>query len=88
MRSALQFCLGKEEYRERFFTYVPTKPSTWSMVTHLDSYLHLRYMTMMCDDKVQLELDWIIRQRDYVLDEKWNDSITSILKAIHVNCKF
>ena len=42
------------------------------------------------DDKEidQVELDWIIWQRDYALDEKWSGSRTNILKAIHVNCNF
>ena len=38
-RLAHQFCLAIKEYRERFFTYLLSKPSTWSVATHLDSYL-------------------------------------------------
>ena len=70
--------------------YVLSKPAG-SMNAHLESYLlHLHYRTELCDDKEkdQLELDWITWQRDYTLDEKCNDSRTSILKAIHVNCNF
>ena len=75
--------VSMEKYRERFFTYVLSKPSTWSVVAHLESYhLHLHYTTVLdnlLDDKEvdQLELDWITWQRDYALDVKWNDNRTS-----------
>ena len=84
----------RKEYSERFFTYVLFHPSTRSVAAHLDSYLlHVYYtseLDNLHDDKGidQLELDWITWQRDYTLNKTWGDSRTSILEAMHANCKF
>ena len=70
MRLAHQFWLTMKKYRERFFIYVLSQPSTWSVATHLASYLlHLHYTTVLDNlhgDKEidQLELNWITWQRD------------------------
>ena len=64
-RLAQQLCLVTKENRERFFTYVLSKPSPWSVATHLQSYLLLINYTPeldnLHDDKevYQVELDWI-----------------------------
>ena len=92
-RLAQRFCLVMKEYREPFYTYALSKPSIWSIATHLESYLlHVHYTSELDnihDDKQidQLELDWITRQRDYALNKTLGESRTSILEAIHVNCK-
>ena len=92
-RLAQQFCLVTKECRERLFTNVLSKPSTWSVTTHLESYLlHVHYTSKLDnlhDDKDidELELDWITLQRDYALNKSLGDSRTNILEAIHVNCK-
>ena len=86
-RLAQQFCLAMKDYRERLFTYVHSKLSTWSVATHLESYLLLVQYTSELDN-LQLELDWITWQIDYALNKAWGDSRTSILETMHVNCKF
>ena len=56
-----------------------------------ESYLlHIYYISQLenlYDDIEidQLELDWIIWQRDYALDKAWGDSRTSTLEAMQ--CK-
>ena len=83
-----------KEYRERCLTYVLFHSSTRKVAAHLESYLlHVYYtseLDNLHDDKEidQLELDWITWQRDYTLNKTWGDSRTSILEAMHVNCKF
>ena len=80
-----------EEYRERFFTYVPLQSPTRSLAAHLESYLLHRHYTSQLDnlyDTIEvdpLEVDWITWHRDYAYNEMWDDSRTSILKAI--KCK-
>ena len=70
MRLAGQFCHLMEEYRERFFAYVFFQSPTQSIAAHLESYLlHVYYtseLDNLHDDKEidQLELDWVIWQRD------------------------
>ena len=64
---------------------------TRSIAAHLESYLLHVYNTSqlanLYDDREidQLELDWIIWQRDYVQNIIWGDSRTSILEAMQ--CK-
>ena len=91
VRLARQFCHIIIEYRERFFTYVLFHPSTRSVAAHLESYLYYTSeLDNLLDDKKidQLELNWITWQRDYAQNKTWGDSRTSILEAMHVNCKF
>ena len=61
---------------------------TRSVAAHLASYLLHVYYTLQLDnlhdDKEidQLELDWIIWQRDYALNKAWGNSRSSIPEAM------
>ena len=91
MRLARQFCHLMKEYRERFFTYVLFQSPTRNVAAHLETYrLHVYYTSQLDNlhDDIeidQLELDWIMWQRDYALNKTWADSRTSILEAMQ--CK-
>ena len=91
-RLARQFCQLMKEYRERFFTYILFQSPT--AAAHLESYLlHMHYTSVLDDlyngaTKDQLELGWIIWQRDYAQNKTWGDRRTRIHEAMHVNCKF
>ena len=65
----------------------------WNVKSTERYLLHTYYtseLDNLHDDKEinQVELDWITWQRDYTLNKTWGDSRTSILEAMHVNCKF
>ena len=68
---ARQFC-----YRER------------SVAIHIESYLLYVYYTSELDNLHddteidQLELDWIIWQRDFALNKTWGDSIVYLKQCI------
>ena len=91
IRLAEQFGHLMEAYRERFFTYVLLQSPTQSVATHLNSYLLHNHYTSKLDnlyDNIegdQLEVDWITWHRDYAYNKMWDDSTTSILKAM--KCK-
>ena len=88
IRQAERFAHLMEEYRERFFTYVPLQ-SPKSLAAHLESHLLHRHYTSQLDNLElevdQLEVDWITWHRDYAYNKMWGDSRTSILDAI--KCK-
>ena len=90
-RLARQFGHLMEEYRERFVTYVLFQSPTQSIAAHLEScLLHVYYTSQLdnlYDDREidQRELDWITCQRDYAQSKFWNESRTSIIKAMQ--CK-
>ena len=91
IRLSRQFGHLMKEYRERFFTYILFQSPTRSVAAHIESYLLHVYYTSQLDnlhDDIeidQLELDWITWQRDHAQNKTWDDSRTSILKAMQ--CK-
>ena len=86
--------LPYERVQRTIFTYVLFQSPTGSVAAHLESYLlHMHFTSVLYDlyngaTTDQLQLDWIKWRRDYTQNKTWGDSRTSILEALHVNCKF